>query len=100
MINSVLAAALVIGSPAGSSAALSSDTKSKVVDYADLDLSSPAGLKVLHRRIDVAIADVCGGAGPASHEEVIDIERCRTRARAGTSVQIAAITARLQVAGR
>jgi UrcA family protein len=100
MIHSVLAAALVVGSLASPSAAPSSDTKNKVVDYADLDLSSSAGLKALHRRICVAIADVCGEAGPASHEEVIDIERCRTRARAGTSVQIAAITARLQVAGR
>jgi UrcA family protein len=100
MIHSVLAAALMVGSLASPSAAPSSDTKSKVVDYADLDLSSSAGLKALHRRIGVAIADVCGEAGPASHEEVIDIERCRTRARAGTSVQIAAIAARLQVAGR
>ena len=76
MIHSVLAAALVVGSLASPSAAPSSDTKSKVVDYADLDLSSSAGLKALHRRIGVAIADVCGEAGPASHEEVIDIERC------------------------
>ena len=36
------------------------DHSSITVSYADLNLSSPAGVRTLHRRIDNAARDVCG----------------------------------------
>lgn len=39
-----------------------SDPASQIVSYADLDLSTPAGIKTLDGRIDRAVRKVCGKA--------------------------------------
>jgi UrcA family protein len=39
-----------------------SDPASEIVSYADLDLSTPSGIKTLDGRIDRAVRKVCGKA--------------------------------------
>jgi UrcA family protein len=39
------------------------DLPSRRVSYADLDISKPAGAKVLYRRIEAAAEQVCGNEG-------------------------------------
>ena len=51
--------------------------ESRSVAFADLDLSTPAGVATLDRRIEGAVRQVCGNYfpnSPASREEVL---RCR-----------------------
>jgi len=55
--------------------------ESRAVSFADLDLSTPAGVATLDRRLDGAVRRICGNfhpTSPASREEVL---RCRSEAR-------------------
>jgi UrcA family protein len=48
-----------------------------VVQTADLDLSSKAGQRALDRRLQQAVAEVCGSASDANLEGKNDVRRCR-----------------------
>jgi UrcA family protein len=53
-----------------------------IVKTADLDLGSESGRKALDRRLDVAIAEVCGTASDVDLSGQNDVRRCRTDTRA------------------
>lgn len=61
-----------------------------VVSYADLDLGSAAGKRLLDRRIASAIEDVCGSfANVREHYEEVRISQCRAEARQSADRQFA-----------
>ncbi|MDO7841493.1 UrcA family protein [Sphingomonas immobilis] len=75
------------------------------VRYADLDLSTAAGVATLHRRVGAALETVCGSyAGATSSAwsaEADAIKQCRADARSKADQQVAAIVAaKVQVAAR
>ena len=47
------------------------------VRYSDLDLATPAGVAKLDRRIDRAVAQLCGTAFPADLNGKAEVDRCR-----------------------
>jgi UrcA family protein len=65
------------------------------VHSADLDLSTPAGVKTLHRRVARALEAVCGsyeGANTVGMEDEADrITKCRNGNRALVDSQVAAL---------
>lgn len=80
-------------------------TVTTTVQTADLDLSSPAGQRVLDRRLTQAVKEVCGAASDADIEGKNEVRRCRTDTLAALSSErdqrIAAASAKpIQVAAR
>jgi UrcA family protein len=67
------------------------------VSYADLDLSTAAGVKTLHRRVTAALEAVCGSyegtSSSAMQSESDDIAQCRVASRAQADQRVAAIVA-------
>ena len=66
---------------------------SAAVHYADLDLSTPAGVRILHRRVAGALEAVCGSyAGTSAvgaQAEAVAITKCRAASRAAVEQRIA-----------
>lgn len=91
IIRTLTTVATVAAALASASAiAAPTETKSRAVDYADLNLATPAGVATLHHRIAAAISAVCGGfEGGLTLEETMDIEKCRTNARAQADQRVA-----------
>ena len=75
----VLAASAAISAPA--------IAQTRVVSYADLDLSSSAGQAALDNRIDNAIRQVCGSAWPLDLQSQNEVRRCRSQTRADIQAQ-------------
>lgn len=72
---------------------------SAIVRLSDLDLTSPIGKRLLARRLNGAIEQVCGSyAGVNDISEQMDIDDCRVVASASAERQLPARAARL--AGR
>lgn len=67
---------------------------SRAVNYAGLDLATPAGRAALDRRIATAVEAVCGSYAGASSYEAREIDRCRAGARTGIETQLAALQSR------
>jgi len=87
----VLAAPIVLGALAGLGAAptLAAEEKvSVIVDYADLDLTAPAGDAALDRRIDAAVEEVCARPDIRNLKAMIAWEECKTSARLGALEQL------------
>lgn len=65
----------------------------KAVSYADLNLSSPEGQRILERRITQALKEVCQANEIRTGTRVrsSDSRRCMTEARANAKAQVAAI---------
>ncbi|HWH22495.1 MAG TPA: UrcA family protein [Allosphingosinicella sp.] len=61
--------------------------RSVAVSYADLDLTSAAGVAQLDRRISGAIGRVCGKADHLDLEAITDLRSCRASAQARVSEQ-------------
>ena len=61
--------------PAHAATAVDSATPSRVVRFGDLDLSTVAGNRALHRRISTAALQVCQVMMPA--RSVIELGKCR-----------------------
>ena len=51
------------------------------VAYADLDLASPAGVRVLDQRLTRAIERACAGDAVAQVQQKVEQARCRREAR-------------------
>ena len=68
-------------------------TASVHVVYRDLNLQSPAGVKVLDRRIAAAIAMVCLDISAGSLVRQTVVSRCRTEKNAEIAAQRAAVLA-------
>ena len=60
---------------------------SRMVPYADLDLSTPAGLARFDTRIASAIEEACGSTVSVDLRGRADIRRCRAEARASAAPQ-------------
>lgn len=94
---SISAAVLLLGSQiAGPALAgeLATDVSTRVVRYADLDLSSPAGAAALYARIEAAARDVCPVAIDRQLASVGPARRCTEAAlaRAIADVNATALT--------
>lgn len=84
----------VISTPA------SAETQSVSVQYADLDLTSPAGVATLEGRIEAAAKRICGKTEVRSVHDGADQQRCIRETQASVSVEIARLTGRPQLARR
>ena len=82
-------AALSLGTVATQGAA---ETVSVDISYADLDLTTPEGLSVLHGRIKAAINRVCPEADQRSTQRQAARERCLAEAATVVDAQLARIT--------
>ena len=51
------------------------------VEYSDLDLSNPADVRRLDRRIEIAAEQACGPVSSADPEGRIEVRRCRNNTR-------------------
>jgi len=63
---------------------------SKVVDYSDLDLTRPAGVAVLHRRLKLAAALVCEPAVSRDLSRISSNRVCMTKAFSDAITQVKA----------
>ncbi|MFL6858475.1 MAG: UrcA family protein [Allosphingosinicella sp.] len=90
-----LAAALV----AHPASAQTAPAAPQIIRYADLDLSNPAGVRELDRRIGAAIRDACGGASDADLHGQNLVIRCRVEARGQAAAQRAIAVAAVRVRG-
>ncbi|MGZ8282576.1 MAG: UrcA family protein [Allosphingosinicella sp.] len=52
------------------------------VSYADLDLTTPAGIATLDARLERAVRQVCGGTFPMSLDSRAQVRRCQAETRA------------------
>jgi UrcA family protein len=57
------------------------------VAFADLDLSTPAGVATLDRRIEGAVRRICGHYFPNSPASRAEVERCRSETLASVYSQ-------------
>ena len=69
-----LAVGVAQAQPAGA------ETPSSVVNFADLNLHSPAGVAQLHARIRAAAREVCGSAGRHNLRDVSRVRACKSQA--------------------
>lgn len=71
------------------------ESHERIVHYRDLDLSSPAGIRTLRRRVATALEAVCGSyAGTQSsggEKEAEEIAQCRMAASAEVEKRVALI---------
>ena len=94
MIRIILAAATLAGvaAPTAASAQTIVDgTPTVRVNYADLDLAQPSGMKLLRHRVAMAVNTVCPFPSGGGMEDIMANWRCRASAIKGANQQIAAI---------
>ena len=70
------------------------DVVTRRVDYADLNLASAGGKKLLFRRVSRAVVGVCNDANPGAQR--VDMAMCRDMSWDGARPQIAAAFDRAQ----
>lgn len=68
------------------------ETASTTVQFADLDLSSPAGQAALEGRIKAATKRICGGIEVRDVRDGADHQRCVQQVNASARVEIARLT--------
>lgn len=91
MFRTVTSVALALSSILGSaSAARVADIPTQIVHFADLDLTSPEGVKVLQRRVSQAIVAVCGSLDIGDLEQTRMTMACRRDAGKSAATQVAA----------
>jgi UrcA family protein len=81
--TSLMAAAAICAAAAAPALAQEADVAApqRSVSYADLNLSSPAGVATLDRRIDMAVTLVCASADLRDLRAWEAIDHCRAEAR-------------------
>ena len=92
--------ALAALSLAAFSTPASAETQSVAVQYADLNLDSPAGMAALEGRIQAAAQRICGKAQVRNVHDGADQQRCIRETQASVSVEIARLTGKQQLARR
>ncbi len=70
-----------------------------IVRTSDLDLATPGGVARLDRRIDRAVAQLCGTAFPADLNGRAQVDNCRAETMKSVSYQRAMLLARRGGAG-
>jgi UrcA family protein len=93
MTKYALAAALAASFPAAPAVAFDPPAR-QAVSYADLDLSRPADVARLRRRIASALENVCGSYATSQSWDEHEIARCRAAARPRADAQLARLTSR------
>lgn len=66
---------------------LAGDNDSRIVSYADLDLTTPAGQATLDGRLQAAVRQVCGRAFPRDLHSVKAVRNCRADTLSGVQAQ-------------
>lgn len=79
--------------------------ETRIVSYADLDLSSPQGQAALDRRIEHAVRQVCGRPFPTNLQSREEVEECRSQTLSSVQAQrndafAQAINNRIQLSAR
>jgi UrcA family protein len=89
-----LAVALLGLAAVAAAPAHADDVPTQIVNYADLDLSRPAGLERLYFRITSAAASVCGKSDSRDYKAALSVKLCREQSvsRAITSVNVPAFS--------
>jgi UrcA family protein len=80
-------------SSAGPARAADSDTRSMVIHYRDLDLTTNAGEAALKQRVARAAANICGPADGRTLDDRAHYNACRNTAIASASPQMNAVIA-------
>ena len=75
---------IALGAALISAPAFAQDQTSVHVSYADLNLASPAGVKVFHRRLEDAVTKICGTADPRDMGRRAMVQACRDSTQATT----------------
>jgi len=88
MIRIITSAALAFATVAGT-AASAEDAPTAIVTYADLNLSSTAGVAALNHRISVAARRICGEADIRDLQRQAAVDACRATAVRSAAPQIA-----------
>ena len=97
MIRIITSAALAFAAVAGTAAsAEAEDAPTAIVTYADLNLSSTAGVAALNQRISVAAGRICGEADVRDLQRQAAAEACRTTAVRSAAPQIAKLISPMQ----
>jgi UrcA family protein len=78
---SLIAVALLGAAAVPAFAQQDADVLQRAVSYADLDLTSPAGVAAFDRRIDAAVTQVCGRADLRDMAAWSERKQCRAKAR-------------------
>ena len=85
---SLLASATLLAGAAAPAIAAPPAAQTRIVSYADLDLSSAAGRVRLDQRIGSAVRDVCGRAAPADLNAIAQVVACRAEALGDATAQL------------
>lgn len=91
-MRKIIVPALAALSLAALSTPASAGTRSLAVQYADLNLNSPAGMATLESRIATAARRICGKPETRDVHDGADHRRCMAETQASISVEIARIT--------
>jgi len=78
---SLIAAAAIIAAAAPAFAQEQADAPQRTVSYADLDLTSPAGIAALDQRLETAVNQVCNRDGVRDLSVWMATQQCRDKAR-------------------
>jgi UrcA family protein len=90
MFRTVTSVALALSSILGSAAVARVDeVPTQIVHFADLDLTSPEGVKVLQRRVSQAIVAVCGSLDIRDLDQTRMTMACRRDAGKSAATQMA-----------
>ena len=84
VIRSLIPIVLVAAAAAASPARAES---SRIVSFADLDLTSPAGQAALDRRINSAVRQICGRSYPIDLQSHNQVRQCREQTIADVQAQ-------------
>ncbi len=84
---SLLASATLLAGAAAPAFAAAPAAQTRIVGFADLDLSSAAGRARLDRRIGSAVRAVCGRVAPADLNGLAQVEACRAETLADATAQ-------------
>ena len=87
LVASLLASATLLAGAAAPAIAAPPAAQTRIVSFADLDLSSTAGRARLDRRIHAAVRDVCGRASPLDLNGIAQIVACRAESLADATAQ-------------
>ena len=86
MITLAAFAAALLVAPAQAQSG-SAQPASLTVEYSDLDLSNPADVRRLDRRIEIAARTACGPTSSSDPKGMREVRRCRAQASEAASLQ-------------
>jgi UrcA family protein len=87
LVATLLSAGTMLAGAAGPAFAAPPAAQTRIVSYADLNLSTAAGRDRLERRIGAAVDAVCGRAAPTDLNGLAQVQLCRSETLADASAQ-------------